>query len=45
MSAKLRNEVKIAFSLPDAPQVLGSALSFVGGSGFDSSEDPEKVNT
>lgn len=42
VSEKLRDEVKLAFSLPDAPQVLGSALSFVGGSGFDSSEDSEK---
>ena len=28
---KLRDQVKEAFSLPDAPQVLGPTLNFVGG--------------
>jgi hypothetical protein len=36
---KLRDQVKEAFSLPDAPQVLGPTLDYVGGSTFDTPDD------
>ena len=35
---KLRDQVKEAFSLPDAPQVLGPTLNFVGGTAFDAED-------
>lgn len=42
---KLRDQVKEAFSLPDAPQVLGPTLNFVGGSKFDDEETFIAVST
>lgn len=38
-SEKLREQVKEAFALPDAPQVLAPTLNFVGGSGFETNDD------
>ena len=35
---KLRDQVKEAFSLPDAPQVLGPTLNFVGGPTFEAED-------
>ena len=41
---KLRDQVKEAFSLPDAPQVLGPTLNFVGGPTFEIEESIMSVS-